>query len=274
MHDTDIEIRPLETHEDCAACCALQEDTWGSGFRELVPPAILMIAQKVGGVAAGAFDHRGKMVGVVFGITGWKDGLPCHWSHMLAVSDEWRDRGVGTQLKHYQRMQLLHAGVNTMYWTFDPLVARNAHVNLMRLGARVVQYAPDLYGPDDRSKVDSVIGSDRFVVAWELSHEVSAPPPSEEKPDGVAVVRSRSNGTPELMELANHPVVRIEIPHDIHEVKLENPDAAREWRVATREAFTFFLDRGYQVEGFHHQASSDCRYYRLLPSPHTSITDP
>ncbi len=168
MTYTDATIRPLTSQADYLACVDLQYETWGKGFVDCVPPAVLQISAKVGGVAAGAFEASGKMLGFVFGLAGWKDGERCHWSHMLAVRQEAQNRGIGRALKVFQRQELLGRDIDTMYWTFDPLVARNAHLNLQKLGAQVVEYVRDMYGVDEASITDSIIGSDRFVVRWDL----------------------------------------------------------------------------------------------------------
>ena len=65
-----VTIRDLTTHQDFADCIALQEATWGEGFLERVPAAILRVSQMIGGVSAGAFDETERMVGFVFGLTG------------------------------------------------------------------------------------------------------------------------------------------------------------------------------------------------------------
>ena len=69
-----MKIRPFASHADRAKCVALQELTWGAGFTEKVPAAMLLVAQKLGGVVAGAFTDDGTMLGFVFGVTGVKDG--------------------------------------------------------------------------------------------------------------------------------------------------------------------------------------------------------
>ena len=38
-----------------------------------------------------------------------------------------------------------------MYWTFDPLVARNAHLNLNKLGAPVEEFVENMYGATNNS---------------------------------------------------------------------------------------------------------------------------
>ncbi|HEX7938590.1 MAG TPA: GNAT family N-acetyltransferase, partial [Gemmatimonadaceae bacterium] len=124
-----ITIRALESQADLAACVALQRDTWGRGFADVVPASILQVAQKVGGVAAGAFDPSGQLVGFVFGMTGLKDGDVVHWSDMLAVRPSVQNRGLGRRLKEFQRQAVAKLGAKRIYWTYDPLVARNAHIN-------------------------------------------------------------------------------------------------------------------------------------------------
>lgn len=236
-----VEIRPLASQADYAACIALQRATWGDDFRELVSPALLQVAQKMGGVAAGAFQ-RGRMVGFVFGISGLRDGKPAHWSHMLAVDAAARDAGIGRRLKRYQRDQLVAAGIGRMYWTFDPLVARNAHLNLQRLGAEVVEYVPDMYGTDTMSRTDAEIGTDRFVVAWDLERPDAEPPraPADQAP----TIRSAAEPLPDA------PVVRVAVPRDIQQLKADDAAAARAWRTATRRAFQHFLGTGYRVAAF------------------------
>jgi predicted GNAT superfamily acetyltransferase len=236
-------IRLFETNDDYRACVELQRETWGAEFRDCVPPAMLMISQKMDGVAAGAFDAEGVLLGFVYGLMGWKDGERCHWSHMLAVKREYRDRGIGQDLKAFQRAALLSRGVSVMYWTYDPLVARNAYLNLQKLGVDVVEYVPDMYGDDEGSTTDSVIGSDRLVVRWLLQTEER----NGERTDG----------------RGGEPVVRLEIPADIQSLKAVAPDLAREWRGKTREAFQSYFARGYRVARFVREPHTERCYYIL-----------
>ena len=77
-----------------------ERDTWGQAI--VVPASLLMVSQKVGGVTAGAFDEDGQLVGMVYGLTGPRDGRLGHWSHMLAVSQGLRSLGIGRELKLFQ----------------------------------------------------------------------------------------------------------------------------------------------------------------------------
>jgi predicted GNAT superfamily acetyltransferase len=243
----DLEIRPLTRLTDLDQCVDLQRATWGDDFRELVPPALLTIVQKIGGIALGAFDPRDRLAGFVFGITGVSDHRLLHWSHMLAVDEHWRDRGVGRMLKFAQRDRLRAAGVTRARWTFDPLVARNAHINLDALGTQVIEYVENMYGDNPMSETDSVIGSDRFVVEWVL--DGPRLPRTDDVADGHVPLVGLDH--PPDVALPETPSVRVAIPRDIQVLKRSDPARARAWRAVTGRAFRQYLQGGYRVVGFH-----------------------
>jgi len=285
--DSQVEVilRRLSTHEDYKACVALQKETWGGDFVECVPPAILMVSQKIGGVTAGAFDASGKLLGFVFGMTGVKDGRLVHWSDMLAVRPEVRDLGLGQKLKLYQRELVRETGVKAIYWTYDPLVARNAHLNLNRLGVKVSEYVPDMYGEDMAGELNRGLGTDRFVVEWDISEERVAKGDSAplqknhmeaERGERRAhpqfiilgpVVNTEQDDddspSPIVTELPDAAMVRVEIPDDIQLVKAASLQRAGEWRASTRHAFMFYLQRGYEVSGFFRDRESNRCFYLM-----------
>lgn len=262
--DAAIEIRDVRTLEEFAACVELQAATWGPGFREMVPATILRISQRLGGVTAGAFTPDGALAGFVFGITGIEDGAVVHWSDMLAVRHDIRDHGLGARLKAYQRQAVRAVGATRMYWTYDPLVARNAHFNVNRLGVRVAEYVQDMYGPDTGSAMHSGFGTDRFVVAWDVTPAGSgdgrspdtregSPAPLPDSIGGPVLNRGGGAGVVDLPagdDEALPPAVQIEIPLDIFAVQTRSGAEARGWRASTREAFQWAFARGYAVEQF------------------------
>ena len=258
-----IEIRALRTDDELRQCVALQRATWGMDYEDLVPPSVLTIAQKIGGIAAGAFDADGRMIGFVFGMAGVRNGRIIHWSDMLAVRSDARDRGIGRRLKEYQREAAKASGATAMYWSYDPLVARNAHLNFNRLGVMVDEYVEDMYGASE-SDLHRGLGTDRFVVAWPLDAAArpafagaGASPLTESaamvlNPDARVITGQR------LIAIDAVPPadVRVEIPLDIVAVRDAAPDKAVHWRQSTRAAFQWALGRGYAVAGF---ASDDVR---------------
>ena len=260
-----VVLRPLRSAEDYRQCEQLERETWGQNFTECVPASILMISQKVGGIAAGAFDSDGRMVGMIYGLTGPRHGALAHWSHMLAVSRELRSRGLGRELKLYQRRAVLAKGVHTMLWTYDPLVAKNAYLNICRLGARPIEYVRDLYGPDTSSALHQGLGTDRLVVEWRLDQAKSVPPSEASGWASVAVVNADADGNPqdEPGELPPSPRLRVEIPLDIQPVKASAEGAGALWRASTRGAFESCLEAGYAVTGFQRDETSDRCWYLL-----------
>lgn len=256
-----ITIRPMKSIEDFKECVRLQEATWGAGFSERVPPAILNVGQRLGGVSSGAYDESGELVGFVFGLTGLRNDELVHWSDMLAVRPGLRDTGLGRRLKAYQREEVLARGVRLMHWTFDPLQARNAHLNLTRLGAVMREYEQNMYGDTD-SPLHRGIGTDRFIALWLLDSErVQAR--LEDRDDDAwrssmdsapfAVQAESSNGHPEPGvpgTLPGNDRVRVTIPSDVGAIMGDDLPLALAWRESTRAAFTHYLNTGYEVREF------------------------
>lgn len=260
-----IVFRPLSSEADYLACIELQRRTWGRDFSDAVPMSILKITQKAGGIAAGAFDAGGHLLGFVYGLTGVRDGQIFHWSHMLAVDPSARDLGLGTRLKLYQREVLLPMGVQRVEWTYDPLEARNAHLNLNHLGAEPAEYVRDMYEGELGSDLAKGIGTDRFIVAWLIASQPVARRVSEGPPDSARVMQ-RFQETPIVgpdleTPLQEDPRVRVEIPANIQTVKSQDLECARAYRASTRRAFEHYLGCGYRVEAFYRDPDNVRCYY-------------
>jgi predicted GNAT superfamily acetyltransferase len=251
--DAPIRIRALETRADFEAAVRLQEATWGEGFAERVPTAILRIARDYGGVAAGAFEGE-RMVGFVFGLTGLVEGRSVHWSDMLAVLPGWRRRGVGVRLKAWQRDRLLALGVREMRWSFDPLEAGNARLNLNRLGAVGRGYVEDMYG-ESTSPLHAGVGTDRVIVAWELDRALPDPdaPPSPLPPGAI----------------------HVPIPRDLQGLKARDPEEARRRRLLVRAALAPPLREGWELRGLVEAGSDgDPLLVVVPPAPPGTAGDP
>lgn len=271
------EIRPLETQADFQACLALQRETWGDAPGTLVPTPLLLVVQRIGGVAAGAFDTDGRLLGFVFGMTGVEKGELVHWSDMLAVRPEARDRGLGKRLKEYQREQVAHIGVRRILWTYDPLVAKNAWFNIAVLGARVAEYVPEMYG-ETGSPMHAGIGTDRIVVSWDVvGRRDDGHSPAASGSSG----RAASAGLPRVPDAGDTTVLNpsgeafaepgtapfraaILIPSDILAVRERSRDEALRWRTSTRAAFQWALAMGYDVERVERIASCEEVKYSLV----------
>src|ERR1041385_8923741 len=180
MDPETIEIRSLDGPDELQACVDLQCETWGEGFSDVVPASILKGVQRIGGVVLGAFAPPKTLVGFVFGLTGVERGRIVHWSDMLAVRPEARNLGIGKRLKEEQRRAVRDLGADVIYWTFDPLVGRNAYLNLNRLGVRISEYVVDMYGITD-SVLHGGVATDRLIVAWPTHDDEIAEQRTEHK---------------------------------------------------------------------------------------------
>ena len=254
-----VTLRPVETLQDCLACVSLQREIWGQDFIDVVPATILMVTQRVGGVAVGAFDTTRGLIGFVFGISGVTDGVLAHWSNMLGVRSDARRLGLGRRLKLHQRARLLELGIRVAHWSYDPLVARNASFNLNALGACPAEYVVDMYG-DTGSALHRGLDTDRVIVRWQLDDPDVERRVTGERPNRVPDTASEPPIVipPESDDAgggyATYPtadVVRIAVPADIESLKTTDPGEARRWQRAVREAFHSYLKHGYRVVGFY-----------------------
>jgi chorismate synthase len=254
-------IRDIADYDEARRCVEFQRSIWGADFSEIVPAAILWVVARNGGVVAGAFDGD-ELVGFLLGLTGLRDRQLVHWSDMLAVSPAARGRGIGQALKRYQRQRLLDAGIALCNWTFDPLEARNAHLNFARLGVTSATYVRDCYGTSD-SPLHRGLPTDRLIVDWLVdsprvrgrmeddvgdgtapasgAHRRTATSPAEPAPRAI----NPCGGEPRL-DLEDE-TLRLLIPPRIRDLAEAEPAVALQWRHRTRAAFEEYFGRGYRA---------------------------
>jgi len=257
-----ILVRRLTTLDECHQVAALEKSVWEfTDAEDVVPPSLLIVSIKRGGLLLGAFDNA-ELVGFVYSMPGVKDGRLMHWSHMLGVMPAAQGTGVGLKLKLAQREHAMGAGVDVIEWTFDPLQALNAHLNFARLGVIVEEYEEDVYG---RSTSPLHLGTptDRFVAEWRLSaphveRRISMPVASlirdSSVMSAVPVNRAQQKGewlAPALLTLdASDRRLLVEIPTDFTEMQRRMPELAMDWRLSTRSIFETYFPRGYRVVDF------------------------
>ena len=259
--------RAFTSPEDATACVALQSEIWGGAF-DHVPASLLRVVTSIGGLAIGAFDPDGTLVGFVFSLVGIRGGEPIHWSHMLGVRESVRGSGVGRHLKELQREELARRGISNVLWTFDPLQARNAHLNFNRLGVRVIDYVENMYGITS-SPLHHGLATDRLVVMLPTSGAVTGPRPPLHSTNGSTPILTpfpRAGDLTVDIDDTSVPVVLIEIPADLQRLIAGAPDIAGTWRLATRASFLRAIRRGYQVVGLRRDLTTDRAFYTLVAS--------
>ena len=275
-----MDIRPLTTLDECRRVVQLEREVWGySDGEDVVPPPILIVSIKRGGILLGAFDASGEMKGFVYSMAALKDRRPTQWSHMLGVVKAARESGVGAQLKLAQREHALMLGVDVIEWTYDPLQAINAHLNFSKLGIVAAEYAENIYG-DSSSPLHRGSPTDRFVAEWHISRpHVQRRIESWEQP----VVRDRSVAAAPVINPSVPGVVWIrpgdadlsldvrrllvEIPTGFSDMQLGDPDLAMAWRLHTRAIFQHYFSRGYRAVDFFLSRETGRGHYLMVNNP-------
>lgn len=256
-----LTVRALVEHDELDAARKVWDLAWPSVEEGTqVTPNLLRAIEHSGGYLSGAYDGD-QMVGAALALvarhrtdTGWENYLH---SHLAATRPGQADRGIGTALKVHQRAWALDHDLPTVAWTFDPLVRRNARLNLVKLGGTVSSYLPDFYGqmtdalnvgdPSDRLLLRWDLASDR--VAGALSGATSSPSATDLLADGAALGLVLQNwGVPVATEQVA-ALTLVAVPEDIIALRRTDPTAATAWRVAMRNALTPLLAAGGVVTG-------------------------
>ena len=257
-----ISIRPLHTHEEFKQVLALEQAVWGfSDPYDMVPPVVFTITVKRGAILLGAFDERDRMIGFSYSLVGMKGGKVLQWSHMTGVLPEYRG-GLGHRLKLAQRERALGLGYDLIEWTFDPLQAMNAHLNMTKLGCVAEEYHRNVYG-ESTSDLHKGTPTDRLVAQWHI-----AEPHVARRLETAPELRFRAN------DVAEAPVVNrttmegrwrtcasidlslderrfwLEIPTGFTDMQHHAPELAMGWRMHTRDLFETYFGRGYRVVDF------------------------
>ncbi len=240
----EIQVRHCHGLAEFETCVELQRRVWGGADIEVVPLPLFVVAAETGGEVLGAFVDE-QMVGFTMAVAGVREGRAFLHSHMTAVLDGFRDRGVGRQLKLFQRQDALSRGIELVEWTFDPLEIKNAYFNLVRLGTVVRRFLPNCYGITT-SPLHGGLPTDRLVAEWWLASErvekilAGAPPgPRSDK------------------------AAKIHVPASIVELKRESLAQVRQIQTQMREQFQDWLARGYAATAV--ERAGDGGHYILEP---------
>lgn len=287
------QLQILEQPNDMEAIEELQEIIWPSNWREVVPAHILLAVVHSGGLLIGAYDAEDtskNLVGFVFGFLGQynaPDGPRLkHHSHMMGVHPSHRGQGLGFLLKRAQWQMVRHQGVELINWTYDPLLSRNAYINIAKLGAVCNTYFSEYYG-EMRDGLNVGLPSDRFQVDWwvnskrvnlrlskqargslDLAHFLAAETeiinPTRVNDEGLASPVIDPQEALAKVDPENDPVVLIEIPADFQSMRQSHPELAYQWRLHSRAMMTEMFIRGYLVTDFVYLPGNYARSFYVL----------
>jgi len=224
---SNISIRPLTSLPDQDLGRMIFDKTWAMDAGTEITPNLLQAMIHSGAYLSGAFIDS-NCVGAAFAFPATTGGLHLH-SHMTAVLDSFRDKGTGHALKVDQYKWAKQNNYKEITWTFDPLVARNAKLNILKLGVDISAYYPNFYGdmPDELNAGDE---SDRVMASLKVVGDVPTPRAAISTPDKSAVL--------------------IAIPDDIVAIRGKDLAENLRWRRSVRDEFVSALARGGKVIGF------------------------
>lgn len=224
---SNISIRPLTSLADQELGRMIFDKTWAMDSGTEITPNLLQAMVHSGAYLSGAFVD-GNCVGAAFAFPATTGGLHLH-SHMTAVLDNFRDKGIGYALKVDQYKWAKENNYKEITWTFDPLVARNAKLNILKLGVDISAYYPNFYGdmPDELNAGDE---SDRVMASLKVVGDTPT---------------SRS-----VISTPDKSAVLIAIPDDIVAIRGKDLAENLRWRRSVRDEFVGVLARGGKVIGF------------------------
>jgi predicted GNAT superfamily acetyltransferase len=222
-----IRIIKVESILDQSLIIAFFDSIWPLKEGSHLTQNLLRAMIHSGSFLSGAFIEN-KLIGAAFAFPATNGGLHLH-SHMTAVLPEFRNKGVGYALKIDQWNWAKKNNHSHLSWTFDPLVRRNAKLNIAKLGVEIASYHTNFYGdmPDSLNAGDE---SDRLMVSWSTDIDV-----------------------PRAKVLITNPEpsdILIEIPEDIVAIRSKNQSESMKWRRQVREQFMAAFKENGKVVGF------------------------
>jgi predicted GNAT superfamily acetyltransferase len=259
-----VVVRELASLDELDAMVGVFDQIWDpDGGNSSMRLDLLRAMTKAGNYASGAYDGgSGALLGACVGFFGPPSRAELH-SHIAGVVPAGLGRSVGFALKVHQRAWCLRRGVRVIAWTYDPLIRRNAYFNLVKLGARPVEYLRNFYGVMDDA-INGGTETDRMLVHWELRSRAAADAcagrpraasfAAERARGAVVALSAGTGGRPEPgLPLAGGSGARgflVGVPADIEAMRLARPGGAADWRAALRDVLSPLMAAGGRVTGF------------------------
>lgn len=261
MIDEPLHVEALRTPRAMTVIEDLQREIWGYGEPGADPPyparALFALAESGGLISLARIGSEPAGFAVAW-LGRLDNGNPYLHSQLLGVRAFFRRAGIARALKLHQRDYALELGLDLVRWTFDPLRAANARLNLRRLGAICGEYMANYYGPLG-SRFSSGDDSDRVWADWHILSPRVRTRLQGHDPESLAsalpAVTCTELVTPAGVfrvpagwtRLDTETCVLIEIPADLDLLRAGRPDLAAQWRLNLREVLSHHLERGYLV---------------------------
>jgi predicted GNAT superfamily acetyltransferase len=254
-------IRELNRIQDCLRLPDVQLQVWGHSERDLTPAHQYLISTRMGGILLGAFI-KGDLAGFAYSFPAIWNGELIQHSHHLGVLPKFQGYGMGKALKWAQRDWALTRGFSRITWTFDPLQARNAHLNFHALGGLCRTYLPDFYGKGSALNLGPRIPTDRLLMEWLIREKrlerVRRGELQTIEPTAMAKALEKKTDSPDSrpanpkLQLRDRRFLA-EIPPDIKAWREKKRyDLIVAWQTGLRRVLTRYFSLGYAVVDFIH----------------------
>ncbi len=250
---------------------AVQRAVWGQNPDYLVPRHMLVSISQNGGLVLCAYLDD-EPVGCLISFLGADvedESRPAManlklFSKRLAVLPAYREQGIGYRLKIAQRDFAMKRGIRLVTWTFDPLMSRNAHFNVRKLGVVVDRYIVDHYGTES-GFLAAGGSSDRFHAEWWLTSSrveerlngSRGPLTLEQYLEGGVRILNPTALSQQALPKPSEDFIQpptalglLEIPPNFDRIIRADAGLTRAWREHARLVFTAVLDAGYIITDF------------------------
>lgn len=255
--DADVTLELVHSEHDARAAVSVLAAVWPRvGGKEPLPPELAWVFAHSGNYVAIA-RQGDEPVGAAIGFRGEDEHGALLHSHITGVLPDRQSLGVGYRLKQHQRDWARTQDIDRVTWTFDPLVARNAYFNVVKLGARLTTYFVDFYGPMD-DDINNGDETDRCLVTWRVNSPsahaaaagvfAAADVSAIRAAGGADVLRPDPSGAP-VVTAAGGDLRLLHLPTDIVDVRHQDAGLARAWRLALREVLVAAFADGLEVVG-------------------------
>jgi predicted GNAT superfamily acetyltransferase len=254
--DDEYTIRECVSLDDFQKCVDLERRVWKNEDIDVMPVRLYQISKACNAPTLGAFTRSDRLVAFGHTTIALREGGPAYHSHMLAVEAGLRDQNLGYKIKLAQRQHALREGIGLIFWTFDPLISRNAHFNINKLGVVLRRYERNYYGQGVSTGFEPDIPTDRVIAEWWVAsdHVKSVLAGHHPKPDKVTA--------------------EIEIPDDINSIRAHSAMEHLEWRMRVREQFETQIAGGAVASGFLRDPESRTSRYLLTSAADTVLSSP
>jgi predicted GNAT superfamily acetyltransferase len=272
LKSEEIDIRSLHTIEELNEVRILESRIWGD--EDSIPTHQTLTAVKNGGVVLGAF-YQNQLIGFQYSFPGFNGKNVYLCSHVLATDPQYRSCGVGEKLKLVQFEEARKLGYSLITWTYDPLESVNGYLNIGKLGGICSSYIPNCYG-EMQDLLNNGIPSDRLLVEWYINSNKRVDTRGENVKEDEAARNSliqwevNKQGDPIPLVLNSQPErasgkMFVAIPKNFRIIRDKNTTLALDWRLKTREVFTYLFQHGWMITGFKksEQPEMPVHYYIL-----------